>query len=125
MKFFSLAFVLALASCSPSPCFAEVPVDVERLAEAIYRAEGGAKAKKPYGILSVPCEGKEHCGRICKNTIRNNIKRWEKAGKREPYLEFLAKRYAPTIGANNDPNGLNRHWLGNVRSIYASINNNA
>jgi len=120
MKLFTLGFVLALVSCSPSPAFAEVPVDVERLAEAIYRAEGGAKAKKPYGILSVPCEGKEHCGRICKNTIRNNIKRWEKAGKREPYLEFLARRYAP-IGAENDKGGLNQHWLKNVQSIYNKI----
>lgn len=93
--------------------------DIERLAESIYRAEGGTKAKKPYGILSIPCEGKEHCGRICRNTIRNNLKRWNNAGRKEPYLQFLANRYAPLF-AENDPNGLNNHWLSNVRSIYGS-----
>ncbi len=109
---------LLLISCQPC-AHAETlhGFDIDRLSQAIYKAEGGARAKKPFGILSVKCEGKEHCGRICRNTIRNNLKRWDKAGRKEPYLEFLAKRYAP-IGAENDQNGLNRNWLKNVSAIY-------
>jgi len=83
------------------------------LASAIYWAEGGPRAKKPFGILSVSCDGYEECRKICIDTIRNNVKRWEISGKEEPYLNFLARRYAP-IGANNDPSNLNVNWKKNV-----------
>ena len=109
---------MLLISCQPCASAESLHgFDIDRLSQAIYKAEGGLKAKKPYGILSVPCEGKADCGKICRNTIRNNLKRWDKAGRKEPYLEFLARRYAPQ-GVKNDPNGLNRHWLGNVSSLY-------
>lgn len=120
MKKLIIALPMLLISCQPA-VHAETlhGFDIDRLSQAIYKAEGGLKAKKPYGILSVPCEGKTECGRICRNTIRNNLKRWDKAGRKEPYLEFLARRYAP-IRAENDSKGLNRHWLTNVSSIYGS-----
>lgn len=110
-----------LISCQPA-LHAETlfGFDIDRLAEAIYIAEGSDMAKKPYGILSVQCEGREQCGKICRNTIRNNLKRWDKAGRKEPYLEFLARRYAP-IGVENDPKGLNRNWLKNVEFYYNKI----
>lgn len=116
-----LWFVLPLLLISCQPALQAETLhgfDIDRLSQAIYKAEGGTKAKKPYGILSVPCEGKAECGKICRNTIRNNLKRWDKAGRKEPYLEFLSRRYAPTKNATNDPNGLNQHWLGNVSSLY-------
>ena len=93
----------------------------DQLADAIYWAEGGPKAKKPYGILSVPCSGHDECRRICINTIRNNVWRFKDWGHREydSYLEFLASRYAP-IGAGNDPGGLNVNWLKNVRWFLAN-----
>lgn len=81
---------------------------------AIYRAEGGPKARKPFGILSVPCAGYSECREVCYATVRNNYFRWIDAGRPGEYLEFLAKRYAP-VGAENDPTGLNRNWLKNVR----------
>ena len=86
------------------------------LIEAIYYAEGGSNAKKPFGILSVSCEGYKDCRKICHNTVRNNIGRWKRANSENPisYLQFLAGRYAP-VGASNDPGGLNHNWLRNVR----------
>ena len=91
----------------------------EEIVRAIYYAEGGTKAKKPFGILSVPCNGYDECRKICENTVRNNRKRYAEWGyKTHPdYLSFLAHRYAPTTNATNDPTGLNSNWLRNVRAI--------
>jgi len=86
----------------------------DRIVDAIYRAEGGAKAQYLYGIRSVKYKDAEEARRICYNTVRNNWGRWEKSGQQVEYLVFLANRYAP-IGAENDPKGLNNNWLRNVR----------
>jgi hypothetical protein len=94
--------------------------NVEKLVSAIYLAEGGERSKKPFGILSVPCSDYTSCKKICTNTVRNNLKRWEKAGKPGDYLEFLAKRYAP-IGVSNDPRNLNQNWYSNVKKIYGRM----
>ena len=85
----------------------------EQLATAIWYAEGGARAVKPYGILSVKVSGAEEARRVCLNTIRNNRVRWQKAGAKGDYLEFLANRYCP-VNCEND-NGSNKFWLRNVR----------
>ena len=90
------------------------PINVERMADAIYRAEGGDKARVPYGVLSVKVKDKADARRICINTIRNNITRWEKAGKPGEYIDFLANRYCPPSA---DPIG-NRNWKKNVAAIY-------
>ena len=89
------------------------PTD-EQIANAIYRAEGGARACVPYGILSVKVKDAADARRICLNTIRNNRRRWQAAGRPGDYIDFLATRYAP-IGAKNDPHGLNNNWAKNVK----------
>jgi len=103
---------LALLSLSLS-CHA---LDSEKLADAIYRAEGGAKARVPYGILSVKVSSEAEARRICLNTIRNNHARWIKAGKHGSYLSFLAQRYCPKSA---DPVG-HSNWLTNVSRIYSA-----
>ncbi len=77
---------------------------------AIRHAEGNAN----YGILSVQCTPGDDCRRICANTVRNNYKRWIKAGRPGTYLDFLGNRYCP-VGAINDPHGLNKNWVKNVK----------
>ena len=86
----------------------------EQLSKAIYLAEGGKGYD--YGIKSVNYKDEAEAKRICINTIRNNVKRYKDYGyKKHPnYLEFLASRYCP-IGAKNDPGGLNKNWLKNVK----------
>lgn len=87
--------------------------DYEKLANAIGRAENSTKY--PYGIISINTHGdKVLARRICINTCKNNYVRWKKAGSKGDYLTFLSNRYCP-IGAGNDPKGLNRNWIKNVR----------
>jgi hypothetical protein len=90
-----------------------IALDANRIADAIYRVEGGAKAKAPYGILSVKVANAAEARKVCLNTIRNNHTRWIRAGKPGKFLDFLADRYCPKSA---DPVG-NRNWKKNVRSI--------
>lgn len=82
----------------------------EQIVNAIYHAEGGAKASFAYGIRSIPYRNIKDARRICFNTVRNNRKRFIKQNKYSDYLEFLASRYCPVSA-----HPLNRNWLTNVR----------
>ena len=102
-----LAGVLSVGAAEIPPAYAE------RICTAIYWAEGGAKARVPYGILSVKVKDAAEARRVCLRTIRNNWRRWEKAGRPGAYLDFLADRYCPP---SVDPTG-NRNWRRNVRRL--------
>lgn len=87
--------------------FARVPdAEAQRIASAIYLAEGGKKARVPFGIESIKVSGYENARRICINTIQNNHDRWIEAGSPGEYLDFLSRRYCPLNSAV---------WLKNVR----------
>lgn len=90
------------------------PIDVNRLCHAIFLAEGGDKARVPYGVLSVKVKDKADARRITITSINNNIKRWEKAGKPGTFIDFMANRWCPVA---SDPIG-NRNWRKNVAAIY-------
>jgi len=94
-----------------------VEPNYELVADAIYRAEGGAKARKPYGILGVPVKDEAEARRVAINTARNNFQRWIKAGKPGSYVDFLADKYTPPTA---DPKG-NKNWKVNVPAIYAQL----
>lgn len=89
--------------------------DAEVIADGIYHIEGAERAKKPFGILSVSCNGYADCRRVCINTIQNNFTRWQIAGSKGDFLTFLAGRYAP-LNVENDPAGLNANWLRNLKA---------
>ena len=90
-------------------------VNVERLANAIYKAEGGNKTKHPYGILA---KYKHTTPRqACINTIKSALKRYTKQGAKGDFIVFLGKTYCP-VGASNDPWGLNKNWVKNVKHYY-------
>jgi hypothetical protein len=81
---------------------------VEQIADAIYLAEGGAKTSHPYGILK---KYKTTTPRqACINTVAHALKDWNGQGD---FIQFLGNRYCP-VGAENDPTGLNKNWVGNV-----------
>jgi hypothetical protein len=85
---------------------------------AIRYAENGGKGRE-YGILHprVKPTYRSQAG-WCAATVQKNYDRWVKAGKRGEFVVFLGNRYCP-VGADNDPNGLNKHWIGNVRKFHA------
>ena len=90
-------------------CTAHAEYSDESIANAIYKAEGGAKTKHPYGILA---HYKHTTPRqACINTIRHARRDWNGKGD---FIAFLGSRYCP-IGASNDPTGLNKNWVKNVR----------
>lgn len=103
----SLAFLTARAAFPDH--------QAERIVDAIYRVEGGTRARVPYGILSVPVRDAAHARRICKRTVQNNHDRWMDAGQPGEYLDFLANRYCPP---SVDPIG-NRNWKRNIRAILS------
>lgn len=81
---------------------------------AIRYAENGGKGKE-YGILHprVKPTYRSQAG-WCAATVQKNYDRWVKAGSKGEFIVFLGKRYCP-VGAENDPNGLNKNWTKNVR----------
>lgn len=99
--------------------------DYENLAIlfAIRKAENGGHGKE-FGVISnLRAVGKkeepwtttmDRQAGWAAATIVNNRVRWENAGRKEEYLIFLARRYAP-VGAENDPTGLNRNWHRNTK----------
>ena len=90
--------------------------NVQRLATAIYYAEGGARTNHPYGILT---KYKTTTPRqACINTIRNQAKRHAQHQCGLDYLSCLAKRYCPVGAENDNIYQLNRYWLGNVARLY-------
>lgn len=91
-------------------------ITYDQFCDAVYIAEGGQKAKKPYGILSVPCNTESECRKICINSVRNNLKRFNNQSKYDDYIDFFGSRWCP-VGAENDPTGLNKYWINNVRLI--------
>lgn len=102
--------------------FASDIIRIEQLADAIYRAEGAEKTSHPYGILA---HYKTTTPRqACINTIKSGLKRYETSPKDVDFITFLSKTYCP-IGAKNDPNGLNKNWVSNVKHFYKKGAKNA
>jgi hypothetical protein len=103
-------FILLTLFFTPLLCAEEI--NIEKLATAIYHAEGGAKTRHPYGILK---KYKTTTPRqACINTIKSAKRRYEKTNQGIDFISFLSKTYCP-IGASNDPTGLNKNWVKNVK----------
>jgi hypothetical protein len=91
-------------------------LEIDKLANAIYKAEGGENTRHPYGILA---KYKTTTPRqACINTINSNLKRFNKDSFTDyEFIEYMSKSYCP-IGAKNDPTGLNKNWVKNVWYFY-------
>ena len=109
--FFQKLVIVVALLCACSIAHAEV-IDVEKLANAIYKAENSVKY--PYGIKSIDTHGDvAYARKICINTIKNNIKRYEKSDKSVDYITFLGNRYCPP-----SIHALNKNWVKNVKEFY-------
>ena len=94
--------------------FAYTPEDI---CNAIYQAEGGAKTKHPYGILTTYKTTTPR--QACINTVKHRLYDWNvwtvQHGKYcDDFILYLGSRYCP-IGAKNDPKSLNINWTKNVK----------
>ena len=107
-----LMFSCTKAQAQNMPCPAKI-------ADAIYLAEGGAKTRHPYGILT---KYKTTTPRqACINTINSALKRFAKQNEEKDFIVFLSKTYCP-VGAKNDPTGLNKNWVKNVKYFLERTN---
>ena len=99
----------AVKACEPTTANAKEFSD-EEIVNAIYKAEGGKKARYPYGIRSIKCKTERTCREICFRTVKNNKKRFSNRPERgQDFIAFLANRYAPIL-EKNDPKCLNKNW---------------
>lgn len=94
-----------------------VQPNYDLFADAIYRAEGGDKARAPYGVLSIKTKDADEARRITINSAKKNYQRWLDAGKPGTYVQFMANRWTPPSA---DPKG-NANWIKNVPAIYAQL----
>lgn len=105
------ALVGAFSVLGAVPAPAPMPTGFkERMCLAIWHAEGGTKAKVPYGILSMKVRSKEHARQITLRSIENGWKRWQDAGRPGDFLTHFGLRWSPP---HLHPK--NRHWADNVR----------
>lgn len=87
-----------------------------RMADAIYRLEGGSRAVVPYGIMSVKVRSTAHARLLCIQTIQNNHDRWLAERRPGHFFDFLADRYCPKVGKGSDPQG-NANWKQNIHRL--------
>ena len=114
-----LVSLMSIGGCDLRPALAsftpEIAYSDEKIADAIWLAEGSEKAKFTYGIRSISYKNKAEARQICLNTIRNQRKRHSRHNCGKTYLECLAERYCPTQGKlTAQEKRLNRYWLKNV-----------
>jgi len=86
---------------------------------AIRYAENGRPGLE-YGCLSKYAKDRGYRRQAgeCACTVQKNYDRWVKAGKHGKFIHFLGRRYCP-VGAENDPKGLNVHWIRNVTKFVS------
>lgn len=88
--------------------------ELEPIIAAIRFAENG-RAGLEFGCLSRYAKNttyrKQAGEAAC--TVQKNYDRWKRAGGKGEFVVFLGARYCP-VGADNDPQGLNKHWVKNV-----------
>jgi hypothetical protein len=89
---------------------AQLEAKYGKIADAIYKVEGGSKTKHPYGVLSVQTSDPRH---VCLVTIYHNEVRWQDAGTNGNFLDFLADVYCPKSA---DSKG-NANWHKNIHKL--------
>lgn len=111
---------LLLVILFPCLCYAPPPPGfADKMADAIYRAEGGSKTRWPYGVKSVKVSGEAEARRVTINSVNNNWRRWEQANKPVPFVQFMALRWCPPSA---DPVG-HTNWVRNVTKFLSNNTN--
>jgi hypothetical protein len=98
---------------------ASYPVNPYALLLAIREAERGRKGFE-FGIVAAKDTDLRTQAEWACATVKKNFERFRGSGEKD-FIAFLGKRWAP-VGAENDPKGLNRFWVDNVRFFYERYN---
>ena len=85
------------------------------LVDAIYQAEGGPKAKVPYGLIySGWCKAEPGwCKYYASEIVSIKYAQWERRGKPGEFIDYLGDSYCP-----ESAHPLNKHWKKNVKKFY-------
>lgn len=88
---------------------------------AIRRAEAGRSGLE-FGVMHPKAKNTnlETQAGWAAATVAKNYQRWKQADTPDSFIVFLGNRYCP-IGADNDPQGLNQHWVKNVTFWYKKL----
>lgn len=88
---------------------------------AIRRSESGRKGLE-FGVMHPKAKNTnlETQAGWAAATVAKNYERWHRNDCPDNFITFLGNRYCP-VGANNDPQGLNRHWIKNVTYWYNKL----
>ena len=115
-------FWISVVACALAAAAGPLAPAVESdFLDAIYLAEGGARARVPYGVLSVTVRSKAQAREVAARVVRREWAVYSALhGRREDFATHFARRWAP-LGASNDPTGLNRHLAGNIRHHFLRL----
>jgi len=98
-------FVLVLAALP-----LQASPDMDRLLDAVWKAEGGKKARVPYGITTVRVNSPSHGRAIARRTLARALRERPDL----PWIEATARAYCP---AEADLKG-HKAWKKNVWFFY-------
>lgn len=90
---------------------------------AAIRHQENGRAGREYGVLHPRALGKSYRTQAgwCAATVQKHWDRYLKAGGKssdtKAFIVSLGKRYCP-VGADNDPNDLNKHWIPKVTEFW-------
>jgi len=113
-----MRYILTLALCIFCTQAQAQEYTNEQIANAIYKAEGGAKTAYPYGIKSLKYENRDNKALsrhdwarwICLNTIRNHRARHKAHNCGKDFITCLGLRYCPP-----KEHEINQYWVNNVK----------
>ena len=83
---------------------------------AIRKAENGREGLE-FGVMNPRANDLDSQAGWCAASIVKNRERWDGTGD---FVAFMGRRYCP-VGAENDPDGLNRHWVKNVNYWFKKL----
>ena len=79
---------------------------------AIRKAEN-SKPSLAFGIINPKANDYDSQAGWAVCTVHKSFARWQGSDSKIDFITYLAARYCP-VGVENDPQGLNKHWLKNV-----------
>jgi hypothetical protein len=86
---------------------------------SIRKSENGRPGRE-FGIMNKAANNLDKQAGWAACTIVKNRDRWNKTDKKIDFITFLGSKYCP-VGASNDPTGLNKNWVKNVKTWYNKI----